>query len=514
MTALFEQQDHLSPEDLSRGGRALIQSAAFSQVFGALTGGAFLAAFALALGATNLVIGVMAAVGPPSQILQIPTIYLVERIGGRKALVFIPEILGRLFWVVIALAPLLFPRPWQIPIFLTCLILYFSLGAISDCAFNSWMRDAIPEKHMGRFTARSMVVATSVGGVITLAAGFGLEQLRALWPSATGPYSILFLVGATSGLLGVLPILRVPEPRSLRSGAEGLFALLREPLREANFRSVLIFSASWNFAISMAGAFYAVYLIRSLGLSMSFIVSLGVGSKIANVACLKAWGRMADRAGSRRTLSMAGPPFILCIFLLPFTTLPDKHVMTIPLLVMIYLLSGISTAGVTVSAGNPALKAAPRGRATAYLAVNSLISGLAAACAPVLGGWMADVFARREFSVLIDFSGGRESFSLLALSLRELDFVFFLSGFVGIYALHRLTLIREQTGDIADEHRPGTLNREVPRTYSDVPAVAGVSQMGDFPYARLQQPEDAPPADRQRPAPITPASSDSGPRSS
>jgi MFS family permease len=438
----------------------------------------------------------MAAVGPLSQILQIPTIYLVERVGGRKALVFIPKILGRLFWVLIALTPLLLPRPWHIPIFLTCLVLYFSLGAISDCAFNSWMRDAIPEKYMGRFTAKSMGVATTVGAVITLAAGFGLEELRSLWPSATGPYSILFLVGAAAGLLGVFPILRVPEPRSLKLGAEGLVARLREPLKEANFRSVLIFSATWNFAISMAGAFYAVYLIKSLGLSMPFIVSLSVGSKVANVACLKAWGRMADRAGSRRTLSIAGPPFILCIFLLPFTTLPEQHIMTIPLLVIIYVLSGISTAGVTVSAGNLALKTAPRGRATAYLAVNSLISGLAAACAPVLGGWLADFFARREFSVLIDFSGGPESFRVLALSLRELDFVFFLSGFVGIYALHRLTLIKEPTVEIADEDRPGTLNREVPRTYSDVPAVAGVSQMGDFPYARLKRTAEPPPDGR------------------
>jgi len=39
---------------------------------GILTGGAFLVAFAVKLGASNLVIGLLAAIGPLSQLLQLP----------------------------------------------------------------------------------------------------------------------------------------------------------------------------------------------------------------------------------------------------------------------------------------------------------------------------------------------------------------------------------------------------------------------------------------------------------
>jgi hypothetical protein len=51
----------------------------FTQIMGIFTGGAFLVAFALLLGASNFAIGLIATLGPMAQLLQIPTIMLVEK---------------------------------------------------------------------------------------------------------------------------------------------------------------------------------------------------------------------------------------------------------------------------------------------------------------------------------------------------------------------------------------------------------------------------------------------------
>lgn len=49
-------------------------------------------------------------------------------------------------------------------------------------------------------------------------------------------------------------------------------------------------------------------------------------------------------------------------------------------------MASMSTAGVSLCAGNIALKLAPQGRAAAYLAVNALVAGAAATIAPISGG--------------------------------------------------------------------------------------------------------------------------------
>jgi hypothetical protein len=56
---------------------------------GALTGGAFLVAFALSIGASNKVIGLLAAIGPMAQLLQIPAVALVDKIRLRKLITIV-----------------------------------------------------------------------------------------------------------------------------------------------------------------------------------------------------------------------------------------------------------------------------------------------------------------------------------------------------------------------------------------------------------------------------------------
>ena len=59
----FEPRSDLSPEEVQKGLRFVVGDGICSSAMGALQGGAFLVAFALALGATNFEIGILAAVG-------------------------------------------------------------------------------------------------------------------------------------------------------------------------------------------------------------------------------------------------------------------------------------------------------------------------------------------------------------------------------------------------------------------------------------------------------------------
>ena len=478
--------DNVEERDMQCGLRSLLYDGICSQIMGVLTGGAFLVAFALLLGASNFVIGLFAAVGPFTQILQIPSVYLVDRLRRRKAIVVISSILSRAFWVVVALLPWLAPEPLRVPLFIAALVAYFGLGSISGCAFNSWMRDFVPEHSMGRYFARRMAISIALGAALSIVAGVAIDFARVRNIETLG-YSVLFSVGAAAGLAGAWFLARIPEPRMAPPvQQQGLVATLAQPFKDGNYRRLLYFLAAWNFAANLAGPFFVVYMLRRLGLSMTWVLGLSVVSQLVNVLFLRIWGKLADRFTNKSVLAVSGPLFMLSVLLWVFTTMPEKHVLTVPLLIGIHALSGMSTAGVALCSGNIALKAAPRGQATAFLATNALVSGMAATVAPLLAGLAADWFATRELTVNLAWTSQVRQWDVSAISLSGLDFLFIAAFLFGLYALHRLSLVTE-AGEVEEEVVVTELYAEVRKSVKHVSNVAGLRQMTYFPYVAVRK---------------------------
>jgi MFS family permease len=416
-----------------------------------------------------------------------PATAIVERTALRKALVVVNSFFSRVFWVVIALLPWFFPEPTRVPLFLVSLFLYFALGSISSCSFSSWMRDFVPEEIMGRYFGKRMAASLAVGAVLTLLAGLSVDTFKDRFSQPDSIYSVLFLCGVLFGLLGVYFLARIPEPRMLPGEGRSVWKALTEPLRERNFRQLLVFLATWNFAVNLAGPFFTVYMLTRLRMSMIFIVSLAVLSQLVSLLFLGLWGRLADRLSNKSVLGVSGPLFIVSIALWPFTTMPEPHFLTLPLITLIHVLAGMSTAGVNLCASNIALKLAPRGRATAYLAANALVSGIAASVAPILTGFSADWFASQEISLtfLWKSDAAARQLALSAISLRGLDFLFLISFAVGIYALHRLLAVQED-GEVEERVVATELFALVRKAVQHVSNVAGLRRLTYFPYGRLR----------------------------
>lgn len=485
---LRPQADVKEPE-LRRGLGMLLFDGVCSQTMGVFTGGAFLVAFALLMGASNTVIGLLAAIGPLTQVLQIPTIFLVERIALRKMLVVTSSFLSRLAWPVVAILPWLVVAGERITVLLICLFSYFAFATVSSCAFNSWMRDLVPKEEMGRYFGKRLAVMTAVGAILTVAAGFWVDWGTRRFASEFTVYSVLFLLGAVFGLCGVYFLSRIPEPRMRVESPTGIFAVLGEPFRMGNFRQLLVFLGSWNFAINLAAPFFVVYMITRLQMSMALVLALSVLSQLVNVVFLRLWGRLADRFSNKSVLGVSGPLFVLSILLWPFLTLPEKHALTLPLLLVIHVLAGMSTAGVTLCSGNIALKLAPQGRATSFLAVNALVNGVAATLAPILAGIAADTFAGEQLTVSLRWIAtdvGLTRFEAAAIALRGLDFVFVVAVLLGLYALHRLLAIREE-GEVEEEVFATELYGEVRKALRHLSNVAGLRHLTYFPYMKLME---------------------------
>ncbi|MCK9276659.1 MAG: MFS transporter, partial [Methanoculleus sp.] len=142
---VFETKENLTDEEISHGLKLVTRDGLATQAMVTLTGGIFLVAFALQLGASNTVIGLLAAIPPLAELLQMPAIYLVDRAQNRRLVVVAASLAARLFWIPIILIPFFLSPEQGIIVLITSIVLYSAFSAVSHCGWNSWMRDLIPQ---------------------------------------------------------------------------------------------------------------------------------------------------------------------------------------------------------------------------------------------------------------------------------------------------------------------------------------------------------------------------------
>lgn len=461
--------------------RLILYDALASEAMGTLTTGVFLVGFAVALGAGNFAIGVLAAVPFCVQLLQIPAVLLVEWWRARRDICVLSTAVGRAFLLGAAAAPLIGGR-FAVPVLIVSLAIYQAMAAIAGCAWNSWMRDLVPSTQFGRFFGSRTAATTTLSVVLAFVGGVLIDAWKRYVPDHTVyGYSLLFLLAAIIGYIGVY-LLRITPDRPMVPAERAVppLALLFAPLREANFRRLIIFLSSWNFAANLAAPFFTVYMLKSLGYPMTKILALTIGSQLSNLAALRLWGVLIDRFSNKAVLEIAAPLFLACTLAWTLTGVPWIEPMTLYLLVVIHVLMGIATAGVGLASGNIAMKLSPAGQATAYLAANSVISAAFAAAAPILGGLFADFFAAHKLTLNFTWTGGTENVTVQVLNFQSWTFFFGIAFILGFYSLHRLSFVEEPSGS-TDRLVLRELLLEARRSVHSLSSAAGLLRMVRLP---------------------------------
>lgn len=476
---------HVSEQDRARGIRALIVDAAFATAIGALNSGVVLLALALHIGASNIEIGIIAAIPLLTQVLQAPTVKLVEHVRRRKAISVIAVFAARLALPVYAAVPFIADPRLAAAVLIAAALVHYGLNAVTACSWNSWIRDLVPPDQLGSFFGRRLVWGTTVSAGATVGAAVALEFARGAETMGDRVFAALYMFGFLCGLVSTAALARVPEPRMRGApDATPLRRLLFEPLKQRNFRNMLRYVASWQFAVNLATPFFTVYFVRALGYSMSFVLVLTVISQLANAAVVRGWGRLSDRFANKSVLSAASPLFVLCIFAMAFANEFQGETARAAFLVLLHLAMGAAGAGVGLAAGNIVMKLSPAGGATSYMAANALVSAVAAGAAPMVGGLAADWFARRRLSLRIDWSGPGGVEQLFGVAIGHWEFFFILSAAMGLYSLHRLSAI-EEPGAVDRREVVQHIFSSARRTLRNVSSVAGMRLAVSFPGGEL-----------------------------
>ncbi|HEX9703116.1 MAG TPA: hypothetical protein VGA19_09700, partial [Rhodospirillales bacterium] len=229
-----------------------------AQVMETLTIGPFLVAYALTFDASNLVIGLLAAIPFLTQFAQLPAIILIEKVRQRRRTSCIFGAASRPMMLVMATAAFMPTPTWALAVLLVGLALRYALGAVVACGWNSWIRDLVPDDVMGRYFARRIMYSSAFGIPLSLAAALFVDHWKVWYPDrASMAYAILLTVAFLGGGYSIYCMSRIPEPKMPPpADALNLRERLSAPFRDLNFRRMVMFLGSWNFAVNLAAPFF------------------------------------------------------------------------------------------------------------------------------------------------------------------------------------------------------------------------------------------------------------------
>ena len=483
----------LSESDIRRSQFLMRWDGVLAGAMFSLGSGGFMAAYALALGANNLQVGILAALPTASQMVRLPSVLLIEKFRVRKAIAVPAWFLGQLMWLPIGAVPFLLDTPGAaaVAVVIVALALRGVFASVYTTAVHGWMRDLIPQDMLGRMFSNRLMQMTVAMAILGLGGSFFVRW----WQGYATPdhsiyaYSFLLVGGwAVMGVTGPVLLAMTKEPlmpasRELQRSA---VSVLMEPLRDANFARLFRFLFVWNFALNMAVPFFAVYMLKRLEFSLPVVMAFTVLSQFTNVLFVRVWGAMADRVSSKTVMSLSASLFLLVIIGWVFTTNPDRYFLTVPLLTALHIFAGVAAAGVLLTTQTLALKTAPEGKATSYVGMAGVATGLGAGFSPMIGGALADFFSVRVFRIDLSWSSPNGLFNLPAISLTGYDFLFVIAFALGLLALNLLTALREE-GEVSKDVALGELTAGLTQAMRPVSSVPGLGVITAASYGYLRR---------------------------
>jgi MFS family permease len=375
----------ITKEELEKSLHYSVVEVAYAGILGNLAGGVILTGFLLALGASDVQIGIMGALPFFAYLWMLHGSYLVERIRDRKRITLTAIWLARGIWPIVIVIPFLhFPGfdERRVTIVLLLYAVYNIFNAITGLAYTSWLVDLVPEDMRGRFFAKRNISLGITGMASAMLGGIFIDLWNKHIPNREmEAFAIAFAVASIAGFLSNHYLAKIAHPPLHQEEMSGPFwKIVQRPLRDKNFRQLVLLRVLLDVSLNMAGPFFIVYLIREMGLGFSFATAMATLAGGASLISMSGWGKLSDRYGNKPLLaiSIIGKGVFALLWL---WTSPQ----TFALFIIAHLF-GVFDAGINLTAGNIVFEVAPKAYTSVYFGVFFTIVGAASAIAPVLGG--------------------------------------------------------------------------------------------------------------------------------
>ncbi|MDB4901100.1 MAG: major facilitator superfamily 1 [Mucilaginibacter sp.] len=440
----FSPSETLTDAQVDKGLKLVVTEGLMAEAMVVFTSGAFLVALAVHMGVSNFQLGLLAALPTFTSIFQLVSISLIQRFNNRKIVTAGFNFLARIPVITIGILPFVFSGSTSFEVLLMLLLFQHICGDIAGASWNGWMKDLIPGERLGSYFSHRIRLAQILNVTLSVIVAFGIDYIKVHYPAKEIlTYNLLFLIGGILGMMSVVLLLRTPEPKPVIMD-QNLFKMLGNPLKNKNFRSLVIFNSFWAFALNLATPFFTVFMLKTLALPLSYIIGLGILGQLSGIASIKLWGKYSDRFSNKTIIGICAPLYIACILTFAFVDLSSAKSFTIVLLILIYTVSGLSSAGINLALANIGMKLAPKKEAIAYISAKNMCVAFFSTIAPIVGGLMADFFATHPFvwNLHWDIAGNFTSFRII--DLQGWNYFFIIGGLLALISLKFLAKVDEE----------------------------------------------------------------------
>jgi MFS family permease len=396
-------------------------------------GETYFAAYALFLGATAAQVSLLAAVPPLfGALMQLFAAWLEGRVGSRRTLILSGAFMHALTWFPIIWLPYFFPGQ-AIAVMVSCIVLYYGWIGLGSPLWCSLMAELVPSRKRGRyFGGRTQLMSiSSFAGLI--AGGLALEFFE-MHDNARLGFMVIFTVAAVARLYSVYHLARMHEPQAGDRRAPTHPALPpHAQVSRARFVRFSLFVGAVSFAVSVAGPFFTVYMLKDLKFSyFQFTVATAV-TVLAQFLTLRNWGRLSDVFGNRSVIAATAMivPFVPVLWLLS-----DNFFWVL----FIQALAGWSWAGFGLATGNYLYDVVAPHRRTLYWAIHNVMTGVGTCVGALLGGVMSELFPH-TFTLLgheFNWASGLWGLMVCSALLRVAVMMAFLPGIQEVRTLRPL----------------------------------------------------------------------------
>lgn len=277
-----------------------------SNIHSALVAGTFLTGFAIAWGADDFQLGLLAALSFLVAPFQWLGAYLVDRFPQRRReLVAWFCLFARAPMALIALFPLFFhDATWQVfSLVLLLLLLQRASANLQEPGWISWMAVLVPRRIRGRYMGWRGCLTESTSMATILIAGWVIDMFRSHGQEREG-FAWIQLVAAVAGVWSFVLLLRQPDPGHCPPPPQAGLGRLLRLLAGNRFLWLVAFNGLWLAGLNFCAPFITAHLIKNLDWDFRNLAVLSVIGSVAAIFVNPIWGRMAERYGFKRVLKV------------------------------------------------------------------------------------------------------------------------------------------------------------------------------------------------------------------
>lgn len=372
----------VTDDNLELSRRRFVLEGCLANAIFTLTSGAFLVGYASYLGANEQFNGIIVALPLLANIIQMFSPLVLEKLPRRRPLIVALCLFYRTLLCLMMFIPFVTDsKPARLLILGSMYFLAYCASGFLTPASASWIISLVPEKLRGRyFGLRDMCILASAA-VVSLVMGRILDLFKLHNQDYLG-FVVVFSVALIITLFNVLTLKRIKEPEvKPYDQTLDIKRLISIPLRDKQFRKVVLLNILWNLSVQFSLPFFSVYMVNGLKLSYTYIMVIGIILSCVQSYSARIWGRISEKRSWEFTvvasMTVLGIVHVTWSFI--------NHSTYFLIIPFVQVLAGIGWAGVNLSLFNIQFKYAPQEGRTVFVGFNAALAGAAGFFSALMG---------------------------------------------------------------------------------------------------------------------------------